>query len=144
MFYGLRASIMGLFKFRWIPRMYWVYPGLPSIVVPYGDGADFYYSGHTGFMLMTVFFLRRFNYIWCSYLAIGGLLFMMTVLLLYRGHYSIGTTLFLQNAFVNPVDLAIALCASTYSYITIQRYVEDIHVVLRRITRFFMGCFCKK
>ena len=54
MFYGLRASIMGLFKFRWIDRMYWVYPGLPSIVVPYGDGADFYYSGHTGFMMMTV------------------------------------------------------------------------------------------
>jgi hypothetical protein len=90
MFYGLRASIMGLFKFRWIDRMYWVYPGLPSIVVPYGDGADFYYSGHTGFMMMTVLFLRRFNYIWCSYLAIGGLIFMMTVLLLYRGHYSIG------------------------------------------------------
>jgi hypothetical protein len=93
MFYGLRASIMGLFKFRWIDRMYWVYPGLPSIVVPYGDGADFYYSGHTGFMMLTVLFLRRFNYFWCSYLAIGGLLIMMTVLLLYRGHYSIGGVL---------------------------------------------------
>lgn len=70
--------------------MYWVSPGLPSAVVPYGDGADFYFSGHTGFMMLSVLFLRRFKFYWCSCLAVGGLLFMMTVLLLFRGHYSIG------------------------------------------------------
>jgi len=53
-FYITRGIIQSFFTFRYIRRTYWLYPGIPSVVVPYGDSADFYYSGHTGFMLISV------------------------------------------------------------------------------------------
>ena len=90
-FYMTRAILQSVFTFRYISGTYWIYPGFPSLVVPYGDSADFYYSGHTGFMCMTVMFLRRYKYYFCSYLALGATIIMIQTLVLFRLHYSIGT-----------------------------------------------------
>jgi hypothetical protein len=46
-------------------------------VVPYGDSADFYYSGHTGFMLMSVLQLYRYNYKKCAAIAFFVFLFVV-------------------------------------------------------------------
>lgn len=90
-FYITRSILQGIFTFRYIYGTYWIYPGFPSLVVPYGDSADFYYSGHTGFMVMFVLFLRRYRYYYCSYIALGATLIMMQTLIIFRLHYSIGT-----------------------------------------------------
>lgn len=89
-FYITRGVLQSIFLYRYIPGTYWLSPGFPSLVVPYGDSADYYYSGHTGFMCMTVFFLRRYRYYVCSYLAFGATLIMISTLILFRIHYSIG------------------------------------------------------
>ncbi len=89
-FYGIRAIIQANFMFRYTRNMYWVYPGFPSLVVPYGDGSDFYYSGHTGFMLLSVLYLFKYGYKVCAYIGVGILIVVIQVLFLFEVHYTIG------------------------------------------------------
>jgi len=88
-FYVTRALIQKLF---WapFPEMYWWnYPGMPSLVVPYGRGSDFFFSGHSGFLVIcinewnTLGFKKIRNFI-CVVLA-----YTIFILLVYRIHYTI-------------------------------------------------------
>ena len=90
LFYGMRAILQGNFSFRYINRTYWTFPGIPSIVVPYGDTADFYYSGHTGFMFFAVLYLLKYRYKLCAFIAFLAGIFVVQSLLIFRLHYSIG------------------------------------------------------
>lgn len=73
-----------------ISGTYWISPGIPSLLVPYGDATDFYYSGHTGIMIISVLLLRRFGFYACSWIAAAITIFMIKALILFRVHYSIG------------------------------------------------------
>ena len=67
---------------------------LHSLFVPYGDASDFYYSGHTGLMvILTLEFWRRKCY-FVSICSFFTTLFMMQVLMIYKIHWSIGTLFF--------------------------------------------------
>jgi len=88
-FYITRAVIQQLF---WMPfpNMYWwENPGMPSLVVPYGRGSDFFFSGHSGFLVIcinewnTLGFKKIRNFI-CVVLALT-----IFTLLVYRIHYTI-------------------------------------------------------
>jgi len=47
-FYVLRAITTHIYMVE-IPKGYnWAFPGVFSLVVPYGKTADFFYSGHVG------------------------------------------------------------------------------------------------
>jgi len=64
-------------------------PGFPSLVVPYGRGSDFFFSGHSGFLLIcanewnTLGNKRLRNFVYCV------LAYTVFILLVYRVHYSI-------------------------------------------------------
>jgi hypothetical protein len=47
-FYGMRLVIQNLFLMKKADGYIWEYPGFPSLVVPYGQTNDFFYSGHMG------------------------------------------------------------------------------------------------
>jgi len=88
-FYGIRALVQNLF---WLPfpEMYWWNsPGFPSLVVPYGRGSDFFFSGHSGFLVIcinewsTLGFKKIRNFV-CVVLA-----YTIFILLVYRIHYTI-------------------------------------------------------
>lgn len=53
-FYGIRGFVQGNFKMRYPDQGIWDYPGIPSIVVPYGLQSDYYFSGHCGFLAINI------------------------------------------------------------------------------------------
>ena len=69
---------------------YWFYPGVPSIVVPYGNTVDYYFSGHTGFTVITTIYMYRKGYYICFALGVFVFFYIIQILLLFKVHYSIG------------------------------------------------------
>jgi hypothetical protein len=88
-FYITRALVQKLWFSPFPNGFYWEDPGVPSLVVPYGRGSDFFFSGHSGFMIICAkewgkagkTKIRNF-----VMLAAG---YTMLILLVYRIHYSI-------------------------------------------------------
>jgi hypothetical protein len=64
-------------------------PGIPSFAVPYGVARDFFYSGHTGFMVFccSVWSLTPSKFM--KYFLIIGTIQVIAMLLITRVHYSI-------------------------------------------------------
>ncbi|CAI2372230.1 unnamed protein product [Moneuplotes crassus] len=98
MFYFLRFFIQKTFLMRFPEGYLWRYPGFPSLVVPYGQTNDFFYSGHVGgALIMTLEYrtlatelsnhkmMMRAMQIF-GFLTIISQIFLMIFL---RGHYSI-------------------------------------------------------
>jgi len=87
-FYGTRVIVQQLF-WEPFPEYYWWYsPGFPSLVVPYGRGSDFFYSGHAGFVVIC---LREWSYLGFKKMQIflsAVLAFTIFILLVYRIHYT--------------------------------------------------------
>ena len=52
MFYGFRFAIQDIWFVQYPEGYNWSYPGIPSLFVPYGETADFFYSGHVGICAM--------------------------------------------------------------------------------------------
>jgi hypothetical protein len=91
LFYGIRGIIQNIFTFRFPLGNTWPYPGIPSLLVPYGDQSDFYFSGHCGYMTILLLELRRLGYgKKFTFLALVSLAYVAFVLLAFRVHYSIG------------------------------------------------------
>ena len=72
---------------------YWESPGIPSIMVPYGLASDFYYSGHTGYLVAILreqFYIDSKNWkmILCLFMAT---VYMIVTILLFKVHYVIGS-----------------------------------------------------
>jgi hypothetical protein len=89
LFYSTRALIQMIFYMPF-PEGYWWYdPGLPSLVVPYGKGSDFFFSGHAGFVVICgAEWWKNNNPYMVTFIALGGL-YTMFVLVVFRIHYSI-------------------------------------------------------
>ena len=52
MFYGSRFAIQDIWFVQYPEGYNWSYPGFMSIFVPYGETADFFYSGHVGVCML--------------------------------------------------------------------------------------------
>jgi hypothetical protein len=131
-FYGLRAACQKIFFFRYPPGYIWGYPGFPSLFVPYDITCDFYFSGHTG--ILVIFLLNnwvRGRKILALFVGAFGI-FMVTLLMIYQAHYSIDC----------PIG---ALCA-LYSHLLVNGRERDWDQMLRRHTldnfkKYFKGIF---
>lgn len=133
-FYGFRAVIQANFKFRFPKVYFWPEPPIPSLLVPYGETSDFYFSGHCGFMtiilceIYRLFFKvegvdekekklgKKLFYLYCF-----GLLYVASVLLIFHGHYSIGEWSipfwnFFWNFFWFFLDIVIGIFYGYYVY----------------------------
>jgi len=88
-FYGVRAVVQHLF---WLPfpNMYWWEdPGMPSLVVPYGRGSDFFFSGHSGFVVICMMEWATWGYKKIKWFCAVVLAYTIFILLVYRIHYCI-------------------------------------------------------
>ena len=89
LFYGPRGLVQEIIRLTTPDRLYFPYPGFPSIVVGYIQGSDFFWSGHCGFPI-----IGMMEFIWMKryYLAgfCGFVSFVEIVLMtMSREHYTI-------------------------------------------------------
>lgn len=89
-FYIVRAIVQALWYSPFPASGYhWYDPGFPSLVVPYGRGSDFFFSGHIGFVVICACEWKKYGHkvaVWI--LTVGGF-YTGFILLAYKVHYSI-------------------------------------------------------
>jgi len=92
-FYITRAAIQKIAFLPYPEGWYWYDPGFPSLVVPYGRGSDFFFSGHTGFMVIcasewhSLKNAKHHNKV-RNFVILSGI-YTILILLVYRIHYFI-------------------------------------------------------
>ena len=130
-FYGLRALCQKVFLFKYPTRYDWGYPGFPSIFVPYDPTNDFYFSGHTGILIIFVlnninnkrYILAFFNFIFAIY--------MVCLLMIFQAHYSI--------------DCPIGVICAIYAFLLIKGKEEKLDDGIRSLVmdpfRRFLGFY---
>lgn len=89
-FYAVRSALQAVFTFKIPPGSTWSYPGFPSFMVPYGMMSDFYYSGHTGFLVLVIQERLSFNHKKEAFMTFLFAIYMVMILFIYRIHYTIG------------------------------------------------------
>jgi len=119
-FYGVRTLVQKMWYSPFPPGFWWYDPGFPSLVVPYGRGSDFFFSGHIGFVVICgTEWARAKNYTMVAFSWIGGI-YTAFILLSYQVHYSI--------------DIFTGLIFAHWTYMMVDNY-KDI------FDRFFKGVY---
>jgi membrane-associated phospholipid phosphatase len=85
---GLRQIMQALVTLPAPPNMIWHYPGIPSLLVTYNVGNDFFFSGHTAIAVFGGIELARLGKRWLAMVAVGIVLFEMAAVLVLRAHYT--------------------------------------------------------
>ena len=88
-FYFTRAAIQKIWISPFPSGYYWESPGIPSLVVPYGRGSDFFFSGHSGFLVICASEWHKLNIPKMRNYVIGVTIYTILILLIYRIHYTI-------------------------------------------------------
>jgi hypothetical protein len=89
LFYAVRGIIQFIWQSPYTNGYWWEEPGFPSLVVPYGRGSDFFFSGHVGFSVICICEnkLNNRNNLVCVF---GGFaIYTALILMIYQVHYSI-------------------------------------------------------
>lgn len=89
-FYGTRTICQANFLFEYPKGMIFRDPGVFSLTVPYGVTSDFYFSGHSGFLVLATMELIQMKWIFLAFLNFISTLYTAWMLLATQGHYSIG------------------------------------------------------
>jgi hypothetical protein len=90
-FYLIRGICQAFFFMQYPEKWCYEDPGFFSIVVPYGKAADFYFSGHSGFLLVSTLELIHMKMIGLAFLNFLSMIYTAWMLVSTRAHYSIGT-----------------------------------------------------
>jgi len=106
-FYGIRAVVQMMWWSPYPEGYYWKSPGFPSFVAPYGYGTDFFFSGHSGFLIIMANEWRKIGnkkmvtWIYCA------LVYCIFILIVYQAHYSIDifTGLFFSDWVFKKIDI---------------------------------------
>jgi len=119
-FYLIRAAVQAIWVSPFPEKGYWWNdPGFPSLVVPYGVGSDFFFSGHIGFVTICALeWKKNGNRVMAWLLAIGGI-YTGFILLTYKVHYSI--------------DLFTGVTFAHYLYMLVDENKEKIDETLIKI-----------
>jgi len=88
-FYGTRALVQAIWTTPFPEGNYWYSPGFPSLVVPYGRQSDFFFSGHSGFLVICASEWHKLKVPKLRNFIIGTAVYTILILLIYRTHYSI-------------------------------------------------------
>eukprot|EP01017_Pseudomicrothorax_dubius_P028921 TRINITY_DN3477_c0_g1_i4.p1 TRINITY_DN3477_c0_g1~~TRINITY_DN3477_c0_g1_i4.p1 ORF type:complete len:173 (-),score=4.20 TRINITY_DN3477_c0_g1_i4:61-579(-) len=89
LFYSVRGLLQSTFFMRFPEGYLWIYPGFPSLTVPYGQTSDFFYSGHCGMVFICTLELRKVGRYKTSYFGVFTLISTALTLIVTRTHYSI-------------------------------------------------------
>jgi hypothetical protein len=85
---GLRQLMEALVALPAPANTIWHYPGFPSLLVTYGVGNDYYFSGHTAIAMLAATELARFGRPWVTGLAGLIVIFEVAAVLVLRAHYT--------------------------------------------------------
>jgi PAP2 superfamily C-terminal len=85
---GLRQLMQSLCALPTPPHTIWHDPGFPSLLVTYGVGNDYFFSGHTAIAVFGASELARYGRRWLSGLAAGVVVFEAATVLVLRAHYT--------------------------------------------------------
>jgi hypothetical protein len=88
-FYGFRFAIQGVWFVQYPDGYNWAYPGVMSIFVPYGETADFFYSGHVGVCLLMYLSFADAQWYYWSYFALLTLFMQFFMMIALRSHYTV-------------------------------------------------------
>jgi len=89
LFYVVRALVQQVWVSPFPEGYYWEAPILPSLVVPYGRGSDFFFSGHSGFLVICASEWHKIKMPKMRNFSICVAIYTIFILLTYRIHYSI-------------------------------------------------------
>jgi len=89
LFYAVRAGIQAIWLSPFPEGYYWYSPGIPSFVVPYGRGSDFFFSGHSGFLIICACEWNKLGFKKIRNFVLGVTAYTIMILFIYRIHYTI-------------------------------------------------------
>jgi len=85
---GLRQIMQSLVALPAPPNAIWHYPGFPSLLVTYGVGNDYFFSGHTAIAVLALTEIARLGKRWLTALGILIAIFEVATVLILRAHYT--------------------------------------------------------
>ena len=86
--FGLRQLSQGLCTLPPPPGIIWRNPGFPALLVTYGVGNDFFFSGHTAIAVLGAIEAAHFAPLWLAVLAAFVAAGEMLTVLVLRAHYT--------------------------------------------------------
>jgi len=111
-FYAVRFLVQQMFYSPFPAGYWWYYPGFPSLIIPYGRGSDFFFSGHIGFVTICASeWVRNGKFGMVLFSIIGGI-YTAFVLITYQVHYSI--------------DIFTGIFFAHYSHLMVDAYKDTI------------------
>ena len=116
-FYGFRALVQAIVIFEFPKGYNWGYPGWYSPFVPYGQTADFFFSGHVGICVLHGLEFWAVGWkLWTLYSAWTGCC-QVVLMLSTRAHYSI--------------DMIAGVIFAHYIYMMVEKYIHlfDFHIL---------------
>lgn len=88
-FYGFRVILQKIWYVQYPVGYNWGYPGIMSIFVPYGETADFFYSGHVGVCMLQFLEYNAIGWHYWSYFALATMCMQFTLMISLRSHYTV-------------------------------------------------------
>lgn len=85
---GLRQCMQSLVALPAPPNTIWHYPGFPSLLVTYGVGNDYFFSGHTAIAVVAVAEIAHLGKRWLTGVGVLIALFEIVTVLVLRAHYT--------------------------------------------------------
>jgi hypothetical protein len=119
LFYIVRAGIQSIWMSPFPEGYYWYSPGIPSFVVPYGRGSDFFFSGHSGFLIICACEWNKLGFKKVRNFVLGVTAYTIMILFIYRIHYTIDvfTGVFFAEWCFGKVDLVKEKIENTSAWI---------------------------
>jgi membrane-associated phospholipid phosphatase len=108
--FALRQVCQALCALPTPPGMIWRHPGFPSLLVTYGVGNDFFFSGHTAVATLGALEMARLGPWWLGVAAACVALGEVATVLVLRAHYTMDILAALAATWC-AVCLATWLCA---------------------------------
>ena len=118
-FYIIRAGIQSIHMSPFPEGYWWYSPGIPSFVVPYGRGSDFFFSGHSGFLIICACEWNKLGFKKVRNFVLGVTAYTIMILFIYRIHYTIDvfTGVFFAEWCFGKIDLVKEKIENTSSWI---------------------------
>lgn len=85
---GLRQIMQAVVALPAPPGAIWHYPGFPSLLVTYGVGNDYFFSGHTAIAVVAAVEVAYLGKRWITAIAVVSALFEISTVLILRAHYT--------------------------------------------------------
>lgn len=124
-FYIVRAICQANFLFEYPKGLIFRDPGFFSIAVPYGATSDFYFSGHSGFLVLATMELIQMKMVLLAFINFVSTFYTAWMLLATQGHYSIGKSRV-------TADILMGWLFALWSYRIAFVYKNDITKFLRK------------